>query len=108
MGNNAAFSAFEQTVVSVYNHGALTKPLLKELIQPYRDQDTDSGGMEGLLSKKDKLDVIDIVIKTWGQTPPPMPRLPKDHKTWTPEQYTMNDQWQEERWSMFDKITQFS
>lgn len=104
MGNNAAFSAFEDTVLAVYKHSVLTKPLLKDLMEVYRDMDIDSGGMSGTLSK-DGLDIVDLVIKTWGLKPPVQPDLPKDYKKWTAAQADLNEQWQEKRWQLFNKIT---
>jgi hypothetical protein len=105
MGNNAAFSSFEQTVVAVYNSGCLDKKLLSHLMEPYRDMDIDSGGMEDLLSKKDNLDVVDIVLKTFGKVPPKKPNLPKDFTKWTEDHIRKNDNYHDKRWEMFHKIT---
>lgn len=68
MGNNEAFSSFEASVMACYDHGVLSKSLLSALMEPYRDMDIDSGGMAGTLSKKDKLDVVEVTIKAWGRT----------------------------------------
>lgn len=105
MGNNAAFSSFEKTVLAVYNKGVLDKELLSALMEPYRDVDIDSGGMAGTLSKNDKLDIVDIVIKTFGKTPPEAPKLPKNYKDWTPDQEKQSDDYHEKRWEMFHQIT---
>jgi hypothetical protein len=114
MGNNAAFTAFERTVIAVYNTGELDKKLLKELAEPYRDSDIDSGGMEGTLSKpvagplgiSRPMDIVDIVIQTWtGKIPEARPKLPKDYSKSTEEQRKANDDYQERRWTAFNKIT---
>jgi len=105
MGNNAAFTLFEASVLAVYDHGVLDKELLSDLMEPYRDTDIDRGGMIGTLSKKDKLDVIEIVIKTFGKEPPPKPQQPKDYRTWTDEQSRLNDEWLDRRRELFSDIT---
>ena len=105
MGNNAAFTTFEATVLAIYNRGMLDKALLADLMRPYHGTDIDSGGMEGTLSKRDKLDVVDIVIKTMGRKPPVRPSLPKDSGKWSEEQRELNDAWQDERWGLFHQIT---
>lgn len=104
MGNNAAYTAFEHTVVAVYDHGVLDKKLLKKLMEPYRDTDIDSGGKEGLTSK-DGLEVEEIVIKVWGLEVPKRPRLPKNYKDWTPEQDRENEEYQEKIGELFNSIT---
>jgi hypothetical protein len=105
MGNNAAFSAFEASVMACYDHGVLSKSLLSALMEPYRGMDIDSGGMAGTLSKEDNLDIIDVTLKTWGETVPPRPELPEDYREWTPSQHAENEAWQESRWSAFHAIT---
>ena len=104
MGNNAAFTSFEATVIAVYDEGVLSKKLLGKLMEPYRGVDIDHGGMEGTLSK-DGLDVEEIVIKTFGKKMPPRLDIPKDYKTWTPAQYELNDAYQEARAELFNSIT---
>jgi hypothetical protein len=105
MGNNAAFTSFEASVMACYNKGVLDVPLLNALMEPYRDMDIDSGGMVGTLSKKDKLDVVDVVLKVHGKKLPPKPKIPKDYKMWTPEEDAANEKWQDAKWDAFDKIT---
>lgn len=104
MGNNEAFTSFEASVLAVYNHGALTKPLLMALMAPYSGMDIDSGGMEGTLSH-DGLDVVDIVLKTNEVPLPVRPDLPKNYRKWTNAQSDANDKWQEARWEAFHAIT---
>lgn len=91
--------------MACYNHGVLSKSLLSALMEPYRDMDINIGGMAGTLSKKDKLDVIEVTIKVWGGTIPERPKQPKDYRKWTPEQHRANDDWQEARWNAFSAIT---
>jgi hypothetical protein len=104
MGNNAAFTRFEATVIAVYNRGVLDKGLLSDLMRPYEGVDIDHGGMEGTLAK-DGLDVEEIVIKTFGKTLPARPDLPPSHREWTPEQEALNDAYQEIRAETFFSIT---
>jgi hypothetical protein len=108
MGNNSAFTAMEHAVVNCYKRGKLDKPLLKCLLEPYRDMDIDSGGKEGLFVREDgrRLEVEDIVIKVMtGKLPLPYPKLPKNHDKWTDAQRQLNDDWQEKRYDAFNKIT---
>jgi|ERR1035437_5884851 hypothetical protein len=116
MGDNSAFTAFENVVVSVYSRGALDKALLKDLAEPYRGSDIDSGGMDGHLSKRvvgpdgvaRRLDVVDIVIQTWtGKVPPFAPKRPKekDYSKWTDAQRDENEKYQDDKWTLFHKIT---
>lgn len=103
MGNNSAFSNFEDVVHAVYKHGVLTLPLLRDLAKAFRDQDADWGGYSGKLSK-DKLDLVDIVIKTSGKPVPVKPNLPKLYRKWTDEQRAENERWHEKRDQLFNKI----
>lgn len=105
MGDNAAFTAFEHTVVAVYNHGALSRKLLKELMEPYRGSDIDSGGKVGLCSR-DGLEVEEIVVRVWGLVLPKRPMLPKDHKTWTERHHEANEEYQERLGDLFNAITE--
>ena len=104
MGNNAAFTAFEATVIAVYNRGLLDQELLTELMKPYEGSDIDTGGEMGTLAN-DGLDIEEIVIKTFGVIVPSRPDLPADHQTWTGEQYAINDAYQELRAELFFDIT---
>jgi hypothetical protein len=104
MGNNAAFTAFEATVIAVYNKGVLDLELLSTFMEQYRDVDIDHGGMEGTLSN-DGLDVEEIVFKTFGVKIPPRPKLPTDYLTWTPAQHIENDAYWEKRHKEFKKIS---
>lgn len=114
MGNNAAFEAFENTVLCVYNKGVLDKELLSALMEPYRDTDIDQGGFSGKLSKKvvgpdriaRKLDAIEICIQTFtGKVPPQPPKLPKEHSMWTPQQEILSEKYWNQRDDAFRKIT---
>lgn len=92
MGNNAAFTSFEASVIAVYNKGVLDKDLLDALAAPYEGSDIDRGGMTGDLSK-DGLDIDDIILKTYGVELPPRPKLPNGGGVWTSAQREENDAW---------------
>jgi hypothetical protein len=94
MGNNAAFTSFEASVIAVYNKGVLDKELLDALAAPYKDSDIDRGGMEGTLTK-DGLDIDGVICKIYGIVLEPYPDLPKDWTVWTDQQRDINDEWQE-------------
>ncbi len=104
MGWNSGYTIFEAAVVGAYNLGVLNKKLLAVLMEPFRDTDIDSGGSHNLLSK-DKKGVEQIVIETFGGKMPAKPKLPKDYKTWTPEQSDANDEYYEAVGKAFDKIS---
>lgn len=103
MGNNAAFTEFEATVLATYNKGVLDKDLLSTFMERYRGTDIDHGGMTGDLAK-DGLDVQEIVLKTFGKKIPKYPKLPKDHETWTEEQCEQNEKYWEERYEAMSEI----
>jgi len=63
MGNNAAFTQFEHTVITLYDAGVLEPDLLAMLGERYSGTDIDHGGKLGLLSR-DGFDVDEILIKT--------------------------------------------
>lgn len=104
MGNNAAFTAWEKTVIATYNKGVLDKELLSEFMEQYRGCDIDHGGMEGTLSK-DGLDCEEITLKIFGVEIPPRPQLPKDWKDWTPEQDAANETYNDARCEAFRAIS---
>ena len=89
MGNNAAFTSFEASVLACYNKGVLDRELLDALAEPYRDMDIDRGGMTGDLAK-DGLDIDGIILKTYGvkMSPKPSPDNEKDRERWYDLQYT--------------------
>jgi hypothetical protein len=103
MGNNQAFSSFEASVIAVYNRGFLDKELLAALAKPYEDMDIDRGGMEGTLTK-DKLDIDGVILKVYGVTLPPKPKLPKDWNKWTDAQLNASDAWEELKAEALNKI----
>ena len=72
MGNNFAYTVFEETVVGAYDLGVLDKDLLVVLMEPYRGMDIDSGASR-FLKSHDGLTVEEIVIKLWGMTLPNKP-----------------------------------
>ncbi len=103
MGNNAAFTSFEASVIAVYNKGVLDKELLDALAAPYEDMDIDRGGMNGTLAK-DGLDIDGIILKVYGVTIPPRPKLPKDYSKWTPAQEQANENWNDLQYEAVNKI----
>lgn len=103
MGNNEAYTNFEATVIATYNKGVLDQELLSSFMEYHRGSDIDSGGKVGTLSK-DGLDVEEIVLKVFGLEVPKRPELPKDYKTWTPEQDALNEAYWEQRYDLFSSI----
>lgn len=104
MGNNAAFKAFEATVIAAYNKGVLDKELLDNFGRFYRGRDIDRGGFTGALSN-DGLDVDAIMLKVYDIAIPARPVLPDDHLVWTPEQYQQNEDWNNEVDALVHVIT---
>lgn len=72
MGNNYAYTIFEETIISIYDAGALTKELLTALMEVHRGTDIDSGGSQDLIAKDGK-NLEQIVIEIWGLDMPPAP-----------------------------------
>lgn len=103
MGNNAAFSSFEASVIAVYNKGVLDKELLDALAAPYEGMDIDRGGMAGTLTN-DGLDIDGVVMKVYGLRPPQKPKLPRDYKTWTVAQIKTNNDYAETLYEMIGEI----
>jgi hypothetical protein len=103
MGNNAAFTSFEASVIAVYNRGVLDKELLDALAAPYEGMDIDRGGMEGTLTK-DGLDIDGVICKVYGIVLAPYPDIPKDWREQTPEQQDLNDEWVEAKYEAIHKI----
>lgn len=104
MGNNAAFTSFEATVLATYNKGVLDRELLSSFMEQHRGVDIDSGGMVGTLSDDGK-DVVEIVLTVFGEDVPSRPDLPEDYKAWTPEQDAENEEYHETLWGKFHGIT---
>lgn len=105
MGWNAGYTIFEATVIGAYDLGKLDKDLLSVLMEPYRGSDIDSGGERGLLTK-DGLNIMQVVLKTWGIDIPKEPDLPEDYETWTNAQSDENDRYQEDIWGRFNQVTE--
>lgn len=104
MGNNQAYTDWEATVIAAYDEGVLTPALLSKFMDIHRDSDIDSGGKVGTLSK-DGLDCEEITLKVFGVEIPKQPDLPKNHKTWTPEQERLNEEYWEKRYDLFSEIS---
>lgn len=77
MGWNSGYTAFEATVIGVYDLGKLDKDMLSVLMSPYRDTDIDSGGRRDLTTKDGK-GVEQVVIETWGLEMPGKPAAAYD------------------------------
>lgn len=103
MGNNQAFTDFEATVLATYNRGVLDKDLLSSFMEMHRGSDIDHGGMVGTIAR-DGLDVEEIVIKLFTGKVIESPDLPKNHKTWTEEQESVNEEYWEKRYEAFSEI----
>ena len=61
MGNNYAWSIFEEQVIELYNQDKIDKVVLDCLAKPFAGTDIDSGGHHGLKAKDGK-DMITIVV----------------------------------------------
>lgn len=92
MGNNAAYSTFQHTVITIYNHGVLSLPLLDELAKEYAGTDIDSGGDTGLLARDGKTleDIcIFLVDSEWKPVKSDDESIYSDPEHW---------EWDEEYW----------
>lgn len=110
MGNNQAFTSFEQSVMSIYKRGKLDKALLSDLMEPYRGMDIDIGGKIGITAKEPKtgflMEIEDVVIRVFTGKYFERPKgLPKDYNKWTQYQRDANDKRQEDGYAAFKKIT---
>ncbi len=106
MGNNFAYTIFEETVVRSYDLDKLDKELLGVLMEPYRDTDIDSGGSRGLTSK-DGLCVEEIVVKTWGGQLPEKPWCAsnKNPSEWTDEEDEESGNYRSAVYDLFREVT---
>lgn len=64
MGWNSGYTAYEESVISVYDACRLTPAILKAVIAPYKHTDIDHGGCRDLKSNNG-LTADEIVIKTF-------------------------------------------
>jgi hypothetical protein len=98
MGNNAAYSSFEHTIVTIYNHGILTLELLDELAKDYEGMDVDAGGSRDLQTKDGKTlkeVCIGLVDPAWVPV-----------KTDGPDDYDDPEEWEwEEKYGKWNEIT---
>ena len=104
MGDNSAYSDFEQITVGLYDLGRLDKKSLSVILETWRERDIDSGGYAGTLSK-DGLDCEEIVIKLFGGNLPVKTKLPKDSNAWTDAQEAASEKYWEDKSEAFGKIT---
>lgn len=102
MGNNAAFSAFEEVVHACYAEKVLTLPLLKRIASAFADQDADSGGYSRLIT--DGKNLYEIVAEVSGQPVPEKPDLPERWQDWTPEQERASEDYQDAMNAVFDSV----
>lgn len=79
MGDNFSMTVIEQQVVSLYDLGVLTLPVLDALCEPFRRTDIDSGGLCGLTSKDGK-DLSQIAVEI--ASPDFKPTLPLPDDEW--------------------------
>lgn len=61
MGWNTGWSIMEETVVNVYDTGALTLSVLEAILKPYKGTDMDMGGHSDLRAKDGK-GLFEIVL----------------------------------------------
>ena len=104
MGNNQAFTFFEDVTLAAYNRGVLSKELLSDFMRAVGGSDIDPGGYQGTLAN-DGLDVYAISLKTFGHDVPVRPELPSNYKEWTPEQHEANEDYYDTLNGTFNKIT---
>lgn len=106
MGNNFAFTVFEQTVIGAYDLGVLDKNLLGVLMESYRGTDIDSGGREGVQSH-DGLEVEQVVAKIWGLDLPQKPAFAENKPvdTWTDAESDQWDEYMDDFYDHFRKVT---
>lgn len=62
MGWNDGYTAYERTVVNLYDSGQLTPDLMRSIIEPYRNTDLDHGGCMHLRTI-DGLSADEVVVK---------------------------------------------
>lgn len=70
MGWNAAYTALESNVIAAYDMGKLDEPLLRILMEPYRNSDIDHGGSKRVVSRDGK-SCDEIIVEVL---------VPEDHK----------------------------
>lgn len=103
MGNNGAYTNFESLTVDLYNKGLLNKEILSSIMEQYRGTDIDSGGSQGLVAN-DGLNVVAIVIKTFGKELPVMPDVQKNWKDRTEKQEELYDKYVSDLYDLFRQI----
>lgn len=113
MGNNQAYTYFEETVMGAYKLGRLDKKLLTVLMKPYVGTDIDSGGKVGLTFKG--LEVEEVVLKVFGvKGVPAKPKAPGKrrpdyaHEDLPPawqKFYDEEDAYNDKVYELFSKLT---
>jgi hypothetical protein len=93
VGNNAAYSTFQHTVITLYDRDKLDLDLLDALAEEHQGTDIDSGGDTGLTANDGKdLEAICIAIVDPGWSPT---------KSENEEDYDDPDEWEDEE--LYDK-----
>lgn len=107
MGNNDAYTIFENTVIALYDGGKLDPQLLDALAEPHRGTDIDHGGSRELKTF-DGLDLCEVILaikdpeKFW-ELRQGYQRLQREHPDVQEPQYDdfFNEQYYEPR---FDAV----
>ena len=89
MGNNAAFTFMEASVIAAYDAG-IRGEALAPFLEPYRGTDIDEGGMRDLKSKDGK-GIEQIIVEAFA--------TPKDVETWK------NSDDEDEVYDIYSRIT---
>lgn len=90
MGNNAAYTTFEHTIITLYDKGVLDLDLLDTLAKEYAGSDIDSGGSRNLKTKDGKdLETVCIELVDPG---------------WKSESEVESDDYWDERYDKWDEV----
>lgn len=100
MGWNQGYSIMEATIIGAFDLGVLDRKLCKVLLAPYAGTDIDSGGKEGLTTRKGKLEIEEVVILAMGGKIPKRPSEP-----WREENQDEWDDYDVRVSDAFDKAT---
>lgn len=98
MGNNAAMTTFEATVIAVYDEGALSERLLDTLASVYSDTDIDLAGLQDLETKDGK-HFFQVVVETIQ--PGVIPSSEPGYEEQGPDWYGAYSEIASERWKFW-------
>jgi hypothetical protein len=62
VGNKQAFSTFQRTIITLYNHNVLTRDLLDDLAEEWKGTDIDSRGYNPELVASDGKSLQEICV----------------------------------------------